>query len=186
MNTKKERTFFADNLKTLRHFKKLSTSEFARLIGVEPKRLTEVENGRLLPNEIEIQAVLKEFSMTREQILLSRFEISMSEFSSSSLKDLDIKILLKYGIEFDRIGYTLNLVEENSLRQAMQEYASQRNQDLDKDREIMRLNGIIGKLQTSTNKLNEELKANYDIAQNLFTKRGIKIAIKLFSKWSLS
>ena len=112
--------------------------------------------------------------------------ISMSEFSSSSLKDLDIKILLKYGIEFDRIGYTLNLVEENSLRQAMQEYASQLNQALDKDREIMRLNGIIGKQQESFNKLSDELKSNYEIAQNPFTKRGIKIAIKLFSKWILS
>jgi len=67
MNTKKDRTNFSDNIKTFRHFQKLSTAAFARKIGVEAKRFSDVEKGRLLPTDEEIKAVLKEFSpMTRE------------------------------------------------------------------------------------------------------------------------
>jgi len=79
----KPRTNFADNVKTFRHFQKVSTAVFARKIGVDPKRFADVEKGRLMPTEEEINAVLKEFNpMTREQLLYSRYELSMSEFSN--------------------------------------------------------------------------------------------------------
>jgi len=102
------------------------------------------------------------------------------EAGEVKLKD----VLLKYEIEFNRIGYTENAVDENSLLQAIDEYCFKISHN--KNSEIMRLNKIIGKQQDSFNKLSDELKANYEIAQNPFTKRGIKIALKLFSKWILS
>lgn len=81
MNTKKERTNFSHNIKTLRLYKRMSIADFAKLINVAAKRLSEVEKGRLLEKEYEIDSVLKEFTtITREQLLSSRFELSLSEF----------------------------------------------------------------------------------------------------------
>jgi len=86
----KQNTFLADNLKTLRHFQKMTTASFARKIGVDTKRLAEVEKGRLKPTKEEIQAILSEFSpMTKEQLLTSRFELSMSEFSNQNIKNTE-------------------------------------------------------------------------------------------------
>lgn len=71
MNKKKQRTLFADNLKTIRHFYKMDCTEFAKLLGVDGKRLSEVERGRLLPTAKEINAVLKEMRPMKKEVLLN-------------------------------------------------------------------------------------------------------------------
>ena len=72
----KQKTLFHTNLSTLRHSQKMTTAKFARTIGVDPKRLADVEKGRLHPSEQEIKAVLKKFKwISREQLLNKEFEL---------------------------------------------------------------------------------------------------------------
>lgn len=82
MNTKKHRTNFQHNIKTFRHLNKMSIPEFAELIKVDAKRLSEVEKGRLLPSEYEIKSFLSHFTnTTRERMENSVFELNLSEFA---------------------------------------------------------------------------------------------------------
>jgi len=83
MNKKKQRTFFADNLKTIRHYYKMDCAEFGKLLSIDGKRLSEVERGRLLPTEKEINAVLKEMNpMTKEMLLNNIMGLHLQTFTT--------------------------------------------------------------------------------------------------------
>jgi DNA-binding transcriptional regulator YiaG len=68
MNTPKPRNNFRYNLKVLRHYKMMKSSQFAKYLGLPSKRLCEVEIGRLLPTEQEIKSVSKKTGFSIETL----------------------------------------------------------------------------------------------------------------------
>jgi len=78
MNTKKEFGNFTENIIALRCANMFRTaSDFADFLKIDAKRYSEVENGRLHPDDKLIRALLKKYSITLDQMKFHTAEVKL-------------------------------------------------------------------------------------------------------------
>jgi len=103
MKTKKE--LLGMRIKEFRENRKLTQDKLAEMVGIDPKHLSRIENGRNYPSLETLEKILNSMDVTYEEIFNFRHLVSKEELIAKIDKKLPI-------LDNSKLKFVYNIVNE--------------------------------------------------------------------------